>query len=76
MLEAKGSWFVMLLFVAALLGESTKASVSVLSMLSVSSSNRIAAITESNFKDWQATEKKKKKINRKPMELKILRFNT
>lgn len=50
-LEASGSDDWMLLFTLLLLAVSTRASERVLSMLSVSSSKRITAITESNFKD-------------------------
>lgn len=50
-LEASGSTVVMLLLVMALFALSTKAEDKVLSILSVSLSKRIAAITESNFRD-------------------------
>lgn len=52
-LEASGSTVVMLLLVMALFALSTKAEDKVLSILSVSLSKRIAAITESNFRDWR-----------------------
>lgn len=50
-LEASGSTVVMLLLALAVFELSIKATVKVLSILSASPSKRIAAITESNFRD-------------------------
>lgn len=51
-LEARGSSNVPSLLVEAALRVSTKARDRALSMSSASSSKRMAAMTESNFKDW------------------------
>ena len=56
-LEASESIVLMLLLVALLLVELTRARVSVFSILSSSSSKRITAITDNSFKDYKKDNK-------------------